>query len=192
MLPVETHVRYVPQKTARANFRDGRLVIKVPKHWPKVLQERAVHQLTHWGHQRWEELNRVRIEATGSVHTEAGLSALVARINAETFQVAVDKVRIGKAKYSRLAQANIRTRTLTFSRYAIDGLPDEALRYLIVHELAHFLEANHSRRFWMLVERHVPDWREQRRIARDFLEIKVRLGDRDAAPAAIPQQLSLL
>lgn len=188
---VETQVRYVPQKTARANFRGGQLVIKVPKHWPKPLQERAVHQLTDWGQKRWAQLCEIRIVPSGTVHSEASLRALVDQINRETFGVAVHRVRIGQAKYTRLAQANVRTRTLTFSRYAIDGLPDAALRYLIVHELAHFIEANHSARFWALVERFVPDWREQRRIARDYLEIRVRLGDPDKAPNLSPQQLAL-
>jgi predicted metal-dependent hydrolase len=40
--------------------------------------------------------------------------------------------------------------------------PDDIIDYLVVHELCHLMEANHSRRYWGLVEKHVPDWREKR------------------------------
>lgn len=41
--------------------------------------------------------------------------------------------------------------------------PPEVLDYVVVHELAHRLEMNHSRRFWAHVEKACPDHRERRR-----------------------------
>ena len=39
--------------------------------------------------------------------------------------------------------------------------------YVVVHELCHFLEANHSARFWREVERILPDWRMRERLGRE-------------------------
>lgn len=41
--------------------------------------------------------------------------------------------------------------------------PDAVLDYVVVHELAHRAQMNHSRRFWEVVERLCPDHRSHRR-----------------------------
>lgn len=40
--------------------------------------------------------------------------------------------------------------------------PPEIGEYLVVHELCHRLEMNHSTAFWKLVEKQIPDYRERR------------------------------
>ena len=42
-------------------------------------------------------------------------------------------------------------------------LPEHFQDYIIVHEICHLLEFNHSPRFWALVARTVPGHREMRR-----------------------------
>ncbi len=44
--------------------------------------------------------------------------------------------------------------------------PHRIVDYVVVHELCHLLEHNHSPRYWKHVERHVPDWKE----CRDWLK----------------------
>ena len=39
--------------------------------------------------------------------------------------------------------------------------PNEVQDYVILHELAHLVELNHSVRFWALVESHMPDYQEK-------------------------------
>ena len=41
--------------------------------------------------------------------------------------------------------------------------PDEVRDYVVVHELCHRKQMNHSPAFWAEVERILPDYREARR-----------------------------
>ena len=46
-------------------------------------------------------------------------------------------------------------------------LPEALLDYVVVHELAHRLEMNHSDSFWRVVEEQLPDYRSRRQLLRD-------------------------
>ena len=39
--------------------------------------------------------------------------------------------------------------------------PDDVVDYVIIHELAHLVEANHSHRFWKIVSDIMPDYKEK-------------------------------
>jgi predicted metal-dependent hydrolase len=45
--------------------------------------------------------------------------------------------------------------------------PVEIQDYVILHELAHLIEMNHSPRFWALVEQHMPDYKKRRKWLKD-------------------------
>ena len=68
-------------------------------------------------------------------------------------------------KFNRVAIRNQKTRwgscsskgNLNFS-YKIIYLPEKIQDYIIVHELCHLWEFNHSQKFWNLVAKVVPDY----------------------------------
>lgn len=41
-------------------------------------------------------------------------------------------------------------------------MPERCIEYVVLHEFAHFIHPNHSRQFWELVERYMPDWKARR------------------------------
>ncbi len=52
--------------------------------------------------------------------------------------------------------------------------PKEVLDYIVVHELCHLKEMNHSKQFWEEVSRYFPDYKESKRWLREnsaYLEI---------------------
>ncbi|HEU0224531.1 MAG TPA: SprT family zinc-dependent metalloprotease [Steroidobacteraceae bacterium] len=70
-------------------------------------------------------------------------------------------------RYRRLQIRRQRTRWGSCSRSGTISLnacllfqPPPVVDYLLIHELAHTRHMNHSQRFWALVARHEPRWRE--------------------------------
>lgn len=83
-------------------------------------------------------------------------------------------------KYGRVAIRNQKTRWGSCSKkgnlnfnYKIVLLTPKQADYIIVHELCHLKEFNHSQRFWDLVAKAVPDYKEVRHSLRNN---SLRLG----------------
>ncbi len=52
--------------------------------------------------------------------------------------------------------------------YRIVHLPKEVLDYLVIHELCHLREFNHSPQFWQLVAKAAPEYRQLRRKLKNY------------------------
>jgi len=84
---------------------------------------------------------------------------------------AVDALGVG---YASLRIANQRTRwgscsttgAMSFN-WRLLLAPPAILDYVVWHEACHLVHMDHSRRFWSLLERHVPDYRTPRRWLKD-------------------------
>ena len=74
--------------------------------------------------------------------------------------VATD-VKITSAK-KRFGSCNGKN-SICFS-YVLMRYPDEAIDYVVLHELAHTKHHDHSRCFWALVERYMPDYKSRRKL----------------------------
>lgn len=101
---------------------------------------------------------------------ERALSCLYRRKAREAFAEAAERyaVRMG-VEFGRIEVRNQRTRwgscsskgTLSLN-WRLVMAPPAVLEYVVVHELAHLEEPNHSPAFWSIVERWVPDYEDRR------------------------------
>ena len=74
-------------------------------------------------------------------------------------------------KYGRITITGAKTRfgscssegNIAFS-YLLMLYPEEAIDYVVVHELAHLVELNHSKRFYSIIERVLPDYKERKKL----------------------------
>jgi predicted metal-dependent hydrolase len=77
--------------------------------------------------------------------------------------------------YDRIRNSSARTRwgscntkgTLNFS-WRLIMTPLNIVDYVIIHELAHTVHHNHSKRFWGLVEKILPDYKERRKLLKQY------------------------
>ncbi len=160
-------------RRASASIRDGGMIhVKVPRHWSRDLKRSAIEELVERlqrkDAQEKKLLDKASDQARITITTQAELERFVRQVNADTFNAPLGKVQLGYSRYNHLAQVNLRTKTMTVSKFCLQNAPVEALRYLIIHELAHYYESGHGPNFWALVGQHVPDYRLQSRIMKAF------------------------
>ncbi len=74
------------------------------------------------------------------------------------------KVRVMKTRWG---SCNVRTGAINLNAL-LACWPRECLEYVVVHELAHLLEDNHSPRFHAIVGSYLPNWTERDRILKSF------------------------
>ena len=80
-------------------------------------------------------------------------NGLFNRVNRKINKVSFKNNKSNWGSCSRKGNINISTR-LFFA-------PDEVLEYVCVHELAHLIELNHSKKFWAILKKAMPDYKEK-------------------------------
>lgn len=152
--------------------REGRVLVRAPLHMPEGDIRRFVES-----HAAWLERARERVEKRRAAHpplSEAEIAALRRRAQAELpARVAHYAAQMGVAPASvRVTAARTRFGScsgkngLCFSLYLMQ-YPQEAIDYVVVHELAHIRHHDHSPAFYAEVARILPDYRERRALLRE-------------------------
>ena len=149
---------------------DGSVAVSAPLGAPLAQVDAFVA-----GRARWIEAARVRALARGeeeqrpcSVSREDAL-ALFTQVSDAVFplfaqvlngQRPVLKVRQMKTRWGVCLPAK---RQITFSLRLAEK-PRAAVEYVVLHEYAHFVRADHSPAFWAVVARYMPDYKARRRL----------------------------
>lgn len=159
----------------RRSRQAGRWTLSVPWGAPAQLTapawmphdevERVLESHREWiAAERARQRPRLRLDPHRVSEVEARLAVreLVRMLaEEEAPELGVEYARI-EIRDQRTRWGSCSTRgTLSFN-WRLVLAPFEVLDYVVVHELCHLRQPNHSRRFWRLVETRRPDWRVQR------------------------------
>jgi predicted metal-dependent hydrolase len=141
------------------------IVLTVPASMPQREIEGVLASHRDWiARERAAQAPRLRLDPRRVSETDARLAArelvtMVLDEEAPALGVAYGRVQI-RDQRTRWGSCSARG-TLSFN-WRLALAPLEVLDYVVVHELCHLREPNHSQRFWRLVASRRPGWRRQR------------------------------
>jgi predicted metal-dependent hydrolase len=111
-------------------------------------QERAELVFQNWYRQQAKQLIVERVQHFAEIH-----------------QLHYEKITITSAR-TRWGSCSPKN-TISFS-WRLIMTPLDVVDYVVVHELAHTVHHNHSKRFWGLVGKILPDYKERRKWLRQY------------------------
>lgn len=167
----EKYIYYISRKSTRAKsvrlsvFRDGSVSVTSPVYIPETSVERFIREKSKWLISKIAQFTESPIP-TGSI-THRGRKDYL-KYKEEARRLVKGRLEhyneIYKFKYKRVAIRDQKTRwgscstsgNLNFN-YKIALLPSHLADYIIVHELCHLKEFNHSKCFWDLVSLEIPN-----------------------------------
>lgn len=160
-----TLIRSARKTLSVAISPNGEVIVRAPNRMPKRDIQRFLESK-----QDWIVHHRSRLPEPAPKLTESELRELVRHAKEVLPEIAAwyaPKVGVG---YGRIT---IRTQHTRWGSCSAQGnlnfncllmlMPDDVMEYVVVHELCHRKEMNHSPRFWAEVERILPDYRQSRR-----------------------------
>lgn len=142
------------KRTVSAYEKDGKAIVLIPARFTKKQEQEYVEQM----------LARLSRRRRASSHDD--LMQRAARLNAAYLDGRAEaaSVRWVGNMASRWGSCTSLDRSIRLSD-RLQSMPDWVIDYVLVHELAHLLEPNHSEQFWQWVSRYPHAER-----ARGFLE----------------------
>jgi predicted metal-dependent hydrolase len=143
--------------------KDGTILVRAPLFLPVMRIETFLTEKRDW-------IERKRAFVLSQNKSEEISSSQVQELRNRAKELILPRVRLWSEKtglvYAGAKITSARGRfgscsgknSLSFSLY-LALCPDELIDYVIVHELCHTKEHNHSRAFYALVEQYLPDWK---------------------------------
>jgi hypothetical protein len=157
---------------------DGTVIVTSPFGVHQSVAEQFIRQKSEWISQQIARFKKLNIHplprssrADYMKHKEAARAFVVERVEQYraryAFPVQGISIRNQKTRWGSCSRKG----NISFN-YRIVFLPLRLAEYIVVHELCHLKEFNHSRAFWELVKSFVPEYKEVRReLKRYRLEI---------------------
>ncbi len=153
--------------------KDGSVRVSVPLGYPKAKIDDFIGKHQDWM-QAALERQEARLQQQNEFYAKLPLESRQQKQAAKTqldeivaplvreysAKMNVKPSEIGyRASTSRWGSCNVKSRKINFSLYLL-LLPDWCIEHVVVHELAHLKEPNHSPRFYRLMDKYFPRWKE--------------------------------
>ncbi len=146
--------------------RDIRRFVEEHQEWIVRNQKQVIERLEKRTVYTKEQVKELRQHARWMLAQKTWLWA-------QKMQVTYGKLTI-RQQTSRWGSCSVKG-NLNFN-WKLVLVPQDLVDYVVVHELAHRREMNHSPRFWKIVEEQLPDYRERRRRLREY-ETEIEIAE---------------
>ncbi len=165
---MEYEVIYSKRKSVSLTVKGGKVIVKAPLRFPDKKIKELLIKHASWIEKHLEkekERNSFMAEITPEKEKELRRTAkLYLKEKTEYFS------RIMGLKYGRITITGAKTRfgscsskgNISYS-FLLMLYPEEAREYVVVHELAHLVEMNHSPKFYNVVKKYMPDYKERKK-----------------------------
>lgn len=150
--------------------KEGRVLVRAPYRMPEARIRAFVEEKKEWlGRNVAKMEQRRQMKEQTAAITEEQRRAGIEKARARIAERAAYYAPILGVTYGRITIRDQKTRwgscsgrgNLNFT-WKLILTPSEVLDYVVVHELCHRLEMNHSERFWNHVRSVLPDYQERR------------------------------
>lgn len=158
---LEYNVKMSPRaKNIRLHiYADGIITVTKPRYVSVRLADAMIRDNMDWLNEKLISLEKKREIAPGNYLKDKEAARQMILLRLEHFSNRYN------LKYKKLSIRNQRTRWGSCSRegnlsfnYRLLHLRNELRDYIIVHELCHLVEFNHSKKFWTLVAQVIPNY----------------------------------
>ena len=173
----KTHIEVIrsKRKTLAIEIRpDMRVVVRGPEKIPQNEIMKFVEEKQNWIKKHLVQMYFKAEEIKKQKKEPALTNADIEKLCQKALSVIPDKVKyyaeIMGVTYGRITIRNQKTRwgscsskgNLNFNCLLM-LMPDKVLDYVVVHELCHLKQMNHSKKFWKEVERYMPDYKNYKK-----------------------------
>lgn len=153
--------------------KEAELIIRAPHQLPEAHILKFVEQKKDWIERKIKEMaNRPRpltlTQTQQQAYRELAKKIIPQRVKyfSELTGLSPKLVKISNAK-KRWGSCTSKG-TINLS-WRLVLTPPEVIDYVVVHELVHLVEPNHSKRFWRRVAEIIPGYQAQRKQLREFV-----------------------
>ena len=166
---MDFEIKYSKRRTVSIQVKDGIVIL----HSPFGVTEEKLSSIAS-SHKEWIEKQLAKQRKKSEKYPEPTKEE-ENRLRSLARKILPTKLeyysKIMGLKYGRVTITGAKTRfgscsskgNIAFS-FRLMRYPDEAIDYVVVHELAHLKEMNHSKRFYQIIEKVLPDYKQRKRL----------------------------